>query len=73
MAIIGPSGSGKSTLLSLIGLLDEAYKGSISIDGVRTDSLSQTEQAAFVIVRLALFFSHLNSLLRLPSRKILPY
>ncbi|MCB9814065.1 ABC transporter ATP-binding protein [Candidatus Nomurabacteria bacterium] len=47
VAIIGPSGSGKSTLLSLIGLLDEPTKGSISIDGVRTDSLSQTEQAAF--------------------------
>jgi putative ABC transport system ATP-binding protein len=32
-ALVGPSGSGKSTLLNLIGTLDRATSGEISIDG----------------------------------------
>jgi ABC-type lipoprotein export system ATPase subunit len=47
VAIIGPSGSGKSTLLSLIGLLDTPTEGSIEVAGIRTDSLSEAEQAKF--------------------------
>lgn len=47
VAIIGPSGSGKSTLLSLIGLLDTPTQGSIEVAGVKTDRLSESEQALF--------------------------
>ena len=47
VAIIGPSGSGKSTLLSLIGLLDVPTEGSIEVDGIKTESLSEEEQAKF--------------------------
>ncbi|MFT7644477.1 MAG: putative ABC transport system ATP-binding protein [Candidatus Paceibacteria bacterium] len=47
VAIIGPSGSGKSTLLSLIGLLDTPTTGSIEVDGIKTESLSEEEQAKF--------------------------
>lgn len=47
VAIIGPSGSGKSTLLSLIGLLDSPSKGSVEVAGIKTESLSEDEQAEF--------------------------
>jgi putative ABC transport system ATP-binding protein len=47
VAIIGPSGSGKSTLLSLIGLLDTPTTGSIEVGGIKTESLSEGEQAKF--------------------------
>lgn len=47
VAIIGPSGSGKSTLLSLIGLLDTPTDGLIEISGIKTNNLSETEQATF--------------------------
>ena len=34
LAIIGPSGSGKSTLLNMIGALDKADEGSITVEGM---------------------------------------
>lgn len=46
-AITGPSGSGKTTLMNLIGLLDKPTSGSIEIDGVTTEKLSDTELAKF--------------------------
>jgi lipoprotein-releasing system ATP-binding protein len=42
-ALTGPSGSGKSTLLNLIGLLDRATTGRVSLDGVDTSGLDDTE------------------------------
>lgn len=42
-ALIGPSGSGKSTLLNIIGLLDRATKGKVSITGEDTDTLADAE------------------------------
>lgn len=47
VAIIGPSGSGKSTLLSLIGLLDTATEGDVTIAGRNVKVMSETEQAYF--------------------------
>jgi len=40
VGIVGPSGSGKSTLLNLIGGLDHATSGEVSIDGARLSGLS---------------------------------
>lgn len=42
-ALIGPSGSGKSMLLNIIGLLDRATKGTVSITGEDTDTLGDKE------------------------------
>jgi putative ABC transport system ATP-binding protein len=56
VAIIGPSGSGKSTLLSLIGLLDTPSKGSIEVAGIKTESLSETEQAIFRNTNIGFIF-----------------
>src|SRR5690606_18453726 len=40
VALMGPSGSGKTTLLNLIGGLDRPTTGSIEVDGVSIDRLS---------------------------------
>ena len=45
LALMGPSGSGKSTLLNLIGGLDRPSSGSIEIEGVPIDALSDGELA----------------------------
>jgi putative ABC transport system ATP-binding protein len=43
LALMGPSGSGKSTLLNLIGGLDRPSSGTIEIDGIPIDALSDAE------------------------------
>ncbi len=43
--IMGPSGVGKSTLLHVLGLLDEADSGAISIGGQDVAQLNQVEKA----------------------------
>ncbi|WP_220718150.1 lipoprotein-releasing ABC transporter ATP-binding protein LolD [Agarivorans litoreus] len=45
VAIVGSSGSGKSTLLHILGGLDEANKGTVSIDGKAIDGLSSKQLA----------------------------
>jgi putative ABC transport system ATP-binding protein len=42
VALMGPSGSGKTTLLNLIGGLDRPTTGSIDVDGVSIDKLSNS-------------------------------
>ena len=45
-AIVGPSGSGKTTLLGLCAGLDRASSGSIALNGVALDNLTEDERAA---------------------------
>lgn len=45
-AIVGPSGSGKTTLLGLCAGLDRASSGSVWLNGVRLDNLSEDQRAA---------------------------
>ncbi|MFN8306209.1 MAG: ABC transporter ATP-binding protein [Ferruginibacter sp.] len=47
VSIVGSSGAGKSTLLHILGTLDKADSGSISMDGQRVESLSGKKLAAF--------------------------
>jgi putative ABC transport system ATP-binding protein len=42
IALMGPSGSGKTTLLNLIGGLDRPSEGSIEVDGMAIDRLSNS-------------------------------
>jgi putative ABC transport system ATP-binding protein len=45
--VMGPSGSGKSTLLYLLGGLDRATSGQISVDGARLDEMDENALALF--------------------------
>ena len=46
-SIMGPSGSGKTTLLNIIGCLDHATSGSITVDGTEINSLSVKKLTKF--------------------------
>lgn len=48
-AIIGPSGSGKTTLLNLLAGILVPDEGSVTVDGVRVDRLSDAQRRAFRI------------------------
>ncbi|WP_210517103.1 ABC transporter ATP-binding protein [Hymenobacter terricola] len=45
-AIVGPSGSGKTTLLGLCAGLDRATSGSVWLNGIQLDDLSEDQRAA---------------------------
>lgn len=68
IAIMGPSGSGKTTLLNLLGCLDQATSGAVSIDGTDTSQLRQSELARFRSETVGFIFQqfhlvpHLNAL-----------
>ena len=47
VSIVGASGAGKSTLLHIIGTLDRADKGQLSIDGTEVNKLSDKTLADF--------------------------
>ena len=46
-SIVGPSGSGKSTLLHILGTLDKADIGEVSMNGTMVNSLNGKKLAAF--------------------------
>ncbi|HEY9280806.1 MAG TPA: ABC transporter ATP-binding protein [Eoetvoesiella sp.] len=45
VAIVGASGSGKSTLLHTLGLLDEPTSGTVSVDGMAAEGLSEGQRS----------------------------
>lgn len=47
VSIVGSSGAGKSTLLHILGTLDKADKGSVSLDGKRIEELYGRKLSAF--------------------------
>lgn len=62
LAIAGPSGSGKSTLLNIIGCIDTADSGAVTIDGVDVGSLSADQLADLRARRIGFIFQTFNLL-----------
>lgn len=56
VAITGRSGSGKSTLLHLVGALDRAEAGSITVAGERVDGRSERELTKLRLRRVGFVF-----------------
>jgi putative ABC transport system ATP-binding protein len=54
--ITGRSGAGKSTLLYHMGLLDTPTSGSIEIDSIRADTMTDAERTDFRLRRLGYVF-----------------
>ena len=58
--VMGPSGSGKSTLLYLLGGLDRATSGEISVDGARVDEMDENALALFRRRTMGFVFQSFN-------------
>ncbi len=74
IAIVGASGSGKSTLLHLIGCVDQATEGTITIDGRDISRLKAEQSAIFRRRKVGLIYQFYNLIPTLTVRKniILP-
>jgi putative ABC transport system ATP-binding protein len=62
LAIVGPSGSGKSTLLHVLGTLDRATSGEVTIVGARVEGLSDRRLSALRAWRIGFVFQHFHLL-----------
>jgi putative ABC transport system ATP-binding protein len=60
ISIAGPSGSGKTTLLNLIGCVDIASSGTVSIDGHDTATLSERQLTDLRLNTLGFIFQSFN-------------
>lgn len=60
LAIVGPSGSGKTTLLNLIGALDVATSGDVSIFGHDLMAMSRRQRAELRLTSLGFVFQAYN-------------
>ena len=60
VAIMGSSGSGKSTLLNILGILDEADKGSYLLDGALIKNLNEKVAAKYRNKFLGFVFQSFN-------------
>lgn len=69
VSLAGPSGSGKTTLLNIIGALDKADAGSVSIDGVDLAPLSASELSDLRLHRIGFVFQSYNLIPVLSARE----
>ena len=58
--IAGPSGSGKTTLLNLIGCVDVASRGQVTVDGRDTGKLSEKALTQLRLDKLGFIFQSFN-------------
>ena len=62
VAIMGESGSGKTTLLNIIAALDKPTEGTITLDGMKLNSVKDSELARFRRENLGFVFQDFNLL-----------
>ena len=62
VSLMGPSGSGKSTLLNLIGGLDRPTSGTLEVEGLRVDRLSDASLAHWRADHVGFVFQMYNLL-----------
>ena len=62
VAIMGESGSGKTTLLNIIAALDKSTEGSVTLDGMKLNSVKDSEIARFRRENLGFVFQDFNLL-----------
>ncbi len=60
IAIIGTSGSGKSTLLNMLGGLDVATSGSVTIEGKHLENMTDEQLTVFRRKRIGFIFQNYN-------------
>ena len=60
LALAGPSGSGKTTLLNIIGGLDVADSGRITVDGNILNEMTQSELASLRLHKVGFVFQSYN-------------
>ena len=69
VALMGPSGSGKTTLLNLIGGLDSATAGEITVAGQRLDQLGQSALARWRARHVGFVFQFYNLMPMLTAQR----
>jgi ABC-type lipoprotein export system ATPase subunit len=74
ISIVGPSGSGKSSLLHLVGCLDRPTSGSVLVDGVAIERLSDAQLSRVRRDRIGFVFQqfYLNDAMTAVQNVLLP-
>ena len=67
--LLGPSGSGKSTLLNIIGGIDGADEGSITIEGERLEDMTEKKLSLYRRMHLGYIFQMYNLIPNLTVRE----
>ena len=67
--LLGPSGSGKSTLLNIIGGIDGADEGSITIDGEQLEDMTEKKLSLYRRKHLGYIFQMYNLIPNLTLRE----
>jgi len=62
VSIMGPSGCGKTTLLNCLSGLDELTSGTVKIEGVSLESLSDNDRTRYRARRMGFIFQSFNLL-----------
>ena len=75
VTITGASGAGKTTLLQILGTLDNADEGSVTINGIQTNSLSHNKLSEFrnTMIGFVFQFHHLLPEFTALENTMLPY
>jgi lipoprotein ABC transporter, ATP-binding protein lolD len=75
VTITGASGAGKTTLLQILGTLDNADEGSITINGIQTNSLTPNRLSEFrnTMIGFVFQFHHLLPEFTALENTMLPY